>query len=232
MLLLFTTIVLLFLSVTAQEEPIVLKQPKAKMPKDSETVGVVGDITIQVTLDKTGKVQSADFVAGPGYACPTVTNQIVLAARDAAKEAAMKAKFKPLAASATAVVATLNYPFGGPVVPSKPGEGVRLYRMDPPRIIGSSEGEASSRGALNQNAISLPKPPYPAAARAIRAGGAIEMKVLIDIDGTILSAEPVSGHPLLQQAARTAACGAKFTPTHLDGKPVKVSGIIKYNFVP
>jgi len=41
----------------------------------------------------------------------------------------------------------------------------------------------------------------------------------------------VSGHPLLQQAAVAAARQAKFTPTKLNGSPVKVSGILTYNFV-
>jgi protein TonB len=56
--------------------------------------------------------------------------------------------------------------------------------------------------------------------------------VLIDTDGTIFSAQPLSGHPFLQVASRNAACGAKFLPTLLSGEPVRVSGIITYNYVP
>lgn len=89
-----------------------------------------------------------------------------------------------------------------------------------------------SGGVLNGKAMSLPKPPYPPAARAVRASGAVNIQVLIDEDGQIFSASAVSGHPLLRAAARNAACGAVFSPTLLMGNPVKVSGVITYNFVP
>ena len=79
--------------------------------------------------------------------------------------------------------------------------------------------------------MSLPKPRYPAAARAVRASGAVTIQILVDEDGTIFSAEAVSGHPLLRQASRIAACEAKFTRTFLEGKPVKVQGVITYNYV-
>ncbi len=95
-----------------------------------------------------------------------------------------------------------------------------------------TRGDGSIRGGvLNHKAMSLPKPPYPAAARAVRASGAVTIQILVDEDGTIFSAHAVSGHPLLRQASRIAACEAKFTPTFLEGKPVKVQGVITYNFV-
>lgn len=89
-----------------------------------------------------------------------------------------------------------------------------------------------SGGVLNGKATSLPKPPYPAAARAVRASGAVSVQVLIDENGNVVSASAVSGHPLLRAAAVSAARGAKFSPTKLSGQAVKVSGVITYNFVP
>ncbi|MEP7213962.1 MAG: energy transducer TonB [Acidobacteriota bacterium] len=89
-----------------------------------------------------------------------------------------------------------------------------------------------SGGVLNGKATSLPKPPYPAAARAVRASGAVSVQVLIDESGNVVSASAVSGHPLLRSAAVQAARSAKFSPTQLSGQPVKVSGVITYNFVP
>jgi protein TonB len=89
-----------------------------------------------------------------------------------------------------------------------------------------------SGGVVNGKATSLPKPPYPAAARAVRAAGAVSVQVLIDESGRVVSASAVSGHPLLRQAAEQAARSARFSPTELSGQPVKVSGIITYNFVP
>lgn len=89
-----------------------------------------------------------------------------------------------------------------------------------------------SGGVLNGKATSLPKPPYPPAARAVRASGAVTVQVLIDEGGSVVSASAVSGHPLLRAAAVQAARGARFSPTKLSGQPVKVSGVITYNFVP
>jgi protein TonB len=89
-----------------------------------------------------------------------------------------------------------------------------------------------SGGVLNGKATSLPKPPYPPAARAVRAAGAVSVQVLIDESGNVVSASAVSGHPLLRAAAVQAARGARFSPTMLSGQAVKVSGVITYNFVP
>lgn len=86
-------------------------------------------------------------------------------------------------------------------------------------------------GVLNGKAISLPKPKFPPAARAVGASGAVSVQVLIDENGDVVSANAVSGHPLLRAASVEAARGAKFSPTQLSGQPVKVTGVITYNFV-
>jgi protein TonB len=88
-----------------------------------------------------------------------------------------------------------------------------------------------SKGVVNGSAISLPKPPYPPAAKAVRAAGTVSVQVTIDENGNVISASAAGGHPLLQQAAVGAARQAKFRPTLLSGTPVKVTGIITYNFV-
>lgn len=88
-----------------------------------------------------------------------------------------------------------------------------------------------SGGVINGKALSLPKPAYPAAARAVNASGAVNVQVTIDEAGNVISATAVSGHPLLRAAAVDAAKQAKFAPTRLEGNPVKVTGVIVYNFV-
>jgi len=87
-----------------------------------------------------------------------------------------------------------------------------------------------SGGVLNGKAIKLVQPPYPAIARAAHASGQVTVQVIIDEQGNVISATPVSGHPLLQGAAVAAARASKFTPTTLSGVPVKVSGILIYHF--
>jgi Ca-activated chloride channel family protein len=103
---------------------------------------------------------------------------------------------------------------GGPPPPPRPS---------PPKTI--------SGGVLNGKAVSLPKPAYPAAASAVRASGAVTVQIVIDEAGGVVSANAVSGHPLLRAAAEQAASNSRFSPTMLAGVAVKVSGVIVYNFL-
>lgn len=87
-----------------------------------------------------------------------------------------------------------------------------------------------SKGVITGEAIYLPKPQYPATAIAVNAQGDVSIQVLIDEEGRVISAKPVSGHPLLRAAATGAARSAKFRPTLLSNQPVKVTGVIVYKF--
>jgi TonB family protein len=84
---------------------------------------------------------------------------------------------------------------------------------------------------LNGEAIFLPKPIYPLMARQIRVQGTVSVQVMIDETGRVISAKAVSGHPLLVLEAQKAALEARFSPTKISDQPVKVSGVITYNFV-
>ena len=88
-----------------------------------------------------------------------------------------------------------------------------------------------SKGVITGLALSLPKPIYPQIARQARANGPVNVQVLIDEMGKVISAKAVNGHPLLLAAAQQAAYGARFSPTRLGEHAVKVSGVITYNFV-
>ena len=83
-------------------------------------------------------------------------------------------------------------------------------------------------GVLNGKAITLPKPLYPAGSDAT---GVVTVEVTIDEYGSVSSARAVSGPPPLQGAAVEAARQARFSPTYFMGEPVKVRGVITYNFV-
>jgi len=87
-----------------------------------------------------------------------------------------------------------------------------------------------SKGVLNGSALSLPKPNYSAAARAVGAAGTVRVQVTIDETGRVISANAIDGHPMLRGESERAARGAKFSPTKLSDVPVKVTGIITYNF--
>ena len=84
---------------------------------------------------------------------------------------------------------------------------------------------------LEGKATFKPTPIYPEAAKVIRAEGAVLVQILVDETGRVVSAQAASGHSLLRQAAVQAALRARFTPTLLTNQPVRVSGVITYNFV-
>jgi TonB family protein len=83
---------------------------------------------------------------------------------------------------------------------------------------------------LNSRAISLPRPIYPKLALQIGLQGIVTVQVLIDETGRVVSAK-ASGHPLLVAEAQKAAMQARFSPTVISETPMKVSGVITYNFV-
>ncbi len=103
---------------------------------------------------------------------------------------------------------------------------------DIPTKVNQAQTKPVSGGVLNGKAISLPMLAYPYAARAANVSGAVHVQVLVDENGNVASATVVSGHPLLQSAALQSARNAKFAPTKVGGQPVKVSGVIIYNFKP
>jgi tetratricopeptide (TPR) repeat protein len=89
-----------------------------------------------------------------------------------------------------------------------------------------------AQGLLNGKALSMPKPSYPPEARFAGASGSIFVAVLLDEGGNVIKARSVcNGHPLLTGVSLAAAREAKFTPTSINGKPIKAMGIITYRFV-
>jgi TonB family protein len=87
-----------------------------------------------------------------------------------------------------------------------------------------------SAGVLNGKAISLPRPDYPADAKAAGAEGVVVIQVTIDEQGSVAEARAISGPKQLQDVSVAAALQAKFPPTLLSGEPVRVTGVLVYNF--
>lgn len=97
------------------------------------------------------------------------------------------------------------------------------FVVDPSRICC-----ADTNGQIFPKPISLPRPAYPAAARAVRAGGEVVVQLRVDQEGKILSAKATSGHPLLKAAAEAAARGSRFEPSEQHDREVK----LVYVFIP
>lgn len=156
------------------------------------------------------------------------------------KEVSAKASdVPPVRRGVTTVVGSSDSNAAAPM-PAGPGAGTVISapakiniaeEPPPPAATPTPRTAPISGGVLNGKAISLPKPAYPPIARAAHASGTVVVQVLIDENGNVVSAKAVSGHPLLQAVAVSAARQARFSPTKLSGQPVKVTGVIQYNFV-
>jgi protein TonB len=130
----------------------------------------------------------------------------------------------------------------GPVsAPSAGASSVNVPMAEGPAVKAEGDAPAAlpvrsgplkpvSGGVLNGKAISLPAPAYPDLARRSGASGLVEVEVVIDMNGKVVSAKATNGPAVLRQAAEMAARLARFNPTLLSGQPVRVSGVITYNF--
>lgn len=95
---------------------------------------------------------------------------------------------------------------------------------------GSETARPAEGGILNSKALELPAPKYPATGTQVRVSGQVQVKVLVDETGKVISAEAIFGPELLRASAVEAATRARFPPTVVEGVAVKVSGIITYDF--
>jgi TonB family protein len=193
--------------------------PKPEYPESARSAGLEGIVRVAVEIDEAGNVVSATALDEPQKSRNSSSEEIELPAadpilRDAGEKAAWGARFSPTLLS------------GNPVRV----KGVIVYNFSKTGVP-ISDVPANANG-LNTRAISMPKPAYPPAAAAVRAGGTVSVRLTVDEDGNVSSAEAISGHPLLRDSAVTAAKGARFAATIKDGKAVSVTGVVTYNFVP
>lgn len=121
-------------------------------------------------------------------------------------------------------------PFTGRYV-AQPPAIVTLADQPPPPPDPPKPPKVVSKGVITGLAVSLPKPLYSEIAKKMRIQGMVSVQVLVDETGRVVSAKALGGSPFLVPEAQKAAFQARFAPTLLNDQPVKVSGVITYNFV-
>ena len=204
-----------------------LTMPEYVLPPEAVAAGIDGQVAVIVWVNKDGSVDRAEAYAGPYWPCGSNPKREIENVRDGVVETMKRAKFAP------------------ELKDGKPQNAEMLMTV----LIGEAYKHAKEMRAakdkskvnwteptggevINGKAVSLPKPEYPTVAQVNRIFGTVEIQVLIDENGKVLQAGVKTGNPKLQMAARDAACKATFSTTLFNGKPVKVSGIIVYNFAP
>lgn len=115
------------------------------------------------------------------------------------------------------------------------GKGKNIIAEEPPPVAKKTTEKPKDKvkiiGVVNSLAVSLPEPTYPPLARQAGIQGQVNVEIMIDETGRVISARATSGNPLLRQESERAAYRARFTPTWLSEQAVKAKGIITYNFV-
>jgi TonB family protein len=89
--------------------------------------------------------------------------------------------------------------------------------------------EKPTFGIVQGKALSIPAPEFPAGMS--QWSGVITVEVQIDEKGNVTSARAKNGPSDFQRISEAAAMKARFVPTKLSGAPVKVKGVLTYNFV-
>jgi TonB family protein len=85
-------------------------------------------------------------------------------------------------------------------------------------------------GVLNMKVISEVLPSYPQKAKDKRIDGRVEVELLVNEDGEVIFANPLSGPEELWAESVKAAVAARFKPTKLSGEPVKITGRVIFDF--
>jgi len=196
-----------------------------KISPEDEEAGISGTIKLAVDLSETGAVKDVLVYLAPDWPCSSEMDKRMRAVLKNAEEAVKTFRFAPAVKNGKPVDSRVGISLTVGKAVAQKGEDA------------SSSGQATrkattiSAGNVNGKAIALPTPAYPSEAKAAGVRGTVLVRVTIDETGKVRSAQAVDGHGMLQFAARAAACQAKFAPTLLQGQPVKVTGVITYNFL-
>jgi TonB family protein len=209
----FSLILLIILSVAAN----------AQRTIDGIRVGIINGAATYLPLPKYpqeaedlcvgGKVEIEVLISEKGNVieAKAISGDELL--RDVAVKAVRKAKFKWMTD-------------GKPVK----RRGIVVYNFD-------SLAKCLTVGIVNKRAVILPKPKVInlSQPRLLQNIGdqIVGVQVIIDMNGKVISARAISGHPLLRSFCVYAATQAKFSPTLIDGgQPIKIKALLAYKFKP
>jgi TonB family protein len=96
-------------------------------------------------------------------------------------------------------------------------------RREPIRVVGN---------VLESKLVHKVDPVYPDAAKVARVPGIVILQVTVGVEGNVLEAQVLRGHPLLDQAALEAVRQWRYSPTMLNGEPVPVIATVSLRFNP
>jgi TonB family protein len=97
------------------------------------------------------------------------------------------------------------------------------------KLPAANSNSTAAIGSLVEMATKKVAPVYPPMAKNMRVAGIVRVDVVLDEQGSVLSAQ-AQGPEVLKRAAMDAVKQWKFKPIVKDGQPTKASGFINFNF--
>lgn len=85
-------------------------------------------------------------------------------------------------------------------------------------------------GVLNMKVLNELSPVYPQKAKDQKIEGRVEVQLLVNEDGEVIFANPLSGPEELWAESVKTSVSARFRPMILSGKPAKITGRIILDF--
>ena len=105
-----------------------------------------------------------------------------------------------------------------------------IGESDTPGASATGVAKPIDGGELNSKATSLPRPVVTEEMKRLKASGRITVRVIVDENGKVVSAQALNGIRVLREAAEAAARQATFEPMVTDGITVRVTGTLTYDF--
>lgn len=110
----------------------------------------------------------------------------------------------------------------------------RLYKIENGFDFNEADNLPAKRlaigGLLINKRIKAASPHYPRDFMSSRISGLMIVRVRVDEQGNVISAKRVCGYPGFATAAEEATLKARYSPTLVSGKPVRVTGLAIYEF--
>jgi outer membrane biosynthesis protein TonB len=212
---LLAVVVGLSIGISGQDRGIqFLSGPEFKLSKSAVAAGIDGTLTVFVKVDVTGNVKDVSIFAGPIWPCGSSPAEELKDVREAVKQNILASKFSPATKDGKPVDAnaTLDFAIGDAYREALKGQTTSKSRW------------VVDIGMLQERATRLPRPLYTG------VQGTATVRVLIGETGDVISAGTVRGNRALHATSRRAACDARFPPTIVDGKAIKVTGLITYEY--
>ncbi|MEO5859090.1 MAG: TonB family protein [Pyrinomonadaceae bacterium] len=218
--LLFLILSLIAVITSAQNAPQPLSNPDPVYPREAGELGYGSTVKVAIKVDKKGEVKVLQAF-GPNAPCANLDDGRIKKIRKAVTDAASHVTFVPFVKDGkpSEFEMTISYSFDAAGKPARTND------------ITGAKGRIVDAGILQGRVKFLARPDYPPSARANRLSGAIPISVLVDVDGKVIGASALGGHPNLRDSAVDAACRSTFEPIQLSGVPIQVTGVITFTFV-